>query len=107
MECDPPPAPDWIPQADDRPALRANGAEALAPQLAHHTLDARLRAIAKRVERAVEGERNCITFWAACRIGELIRAGLLDASFGIDLITLAATRAACPTPRRGARSRAG
>jgi hypothetical protein len=58
--------------------------------------DTRLRNIALRVEQAVEGERNCVLFWASCRFAELERAGLIDAAWGAELLVLAATRAGLP-----------
>jgi hypothetical protein len=94
-ECNPPPAPGWIPKADDRPALRETK-ERLAPQFARHTLDASLRGIAKRVERAVEGERNSIVFWAACRLAELVRNNLLEEAWAAELLLIAARRAGLP-----------
>jgi hypothetical protein len=50
-----------------------------------------LRAIVKRVERATEGERNSVLFWGACRVGELVREGLLGEEWAAELLALAAT----------------
>lgn len=91
-DCGPPPAPGWVPEgADSRAEARAP-----APQFARHTLDARLRSIVRRVEGAVEGERNCVVFWASCRLAEPVRDGLLDGAWAADLLLLAARRAGLP-----------
>ena len=58
--------------------------------------DTSLRAIAKRVERAIEGERNNVTYWAACRFAELTRAGLVEETWAVELLALAASRAGLP-----------
>jgi hypothetical protein len=84
------PAPDWA-----RPAERQRSAAPAKPR-ASPFVDMSLRAIARRVERATEGERNKILFWAACRFGELARDGLLDEAWAAELLTLAASRAGLP-----------
>jgi Bifunctional DNA primase/polymerase, N-terminal len=66
------------------PTIKYNGS---AP------LDARILGIAKRVERAAEGERNNLVFWAACRAGELVRAGEVDDASCAALLEFAAMRA--------------
>jgi hypothetical protein len=35
----------------------------------------RLRALVRTIANAVEGERNCILFWATCRANEMVLAG--------------------------------
>jgi hypothetical protein len=85
------PAPAWLqwplaaePSADvDRP-------------ISGPDLDARLRGIAQRVASAIEGERNSITFWASCRVAELVAAGVIDREWVSKLIALAADRAGLP-----------
>jgi hypothetical protein len=56
-------------------------------------LDAMVRGIAGRVERATEGERNNVVFWAACRLSELVRAGRLDEDWSADLLEIVAVNA--------------
>jgi hypothetical protein len=43
-----------------------------------------------------EGERNNLTYWAACRAGELVASGLLGADAAAAVIAEAATRAGLP-----------
>ena len=51
-----------------------------------------LERLARVVVGAVEGERNSLTFWAACRAGEMVASGLLDADLAVELIARAATK---------------
>jgi len=45
-----------------------------------------------RLVRPRLGERNKLTYWAACRVGEMVASGLLDAKFAAAIIAEAATR---------------
>jgi hypothetical protein len=65
-----------------------------------------LSQIVRRVARAHEGERNAITFWSACRAGEMVASGLLDADTAAAVIAEAATLAGLPysEAERAARS---
>ena len=51
----------------------------------------RLDTLLRRAALAAEGERNLVTYWAACRAGELVLAGLLSADAAIAAVTEAAT----------------
>jgi hypothetical protein len=57
-----------------------------------HALTRLIRLIAG----AREGERNNLTYWAACRAGEMVASGLLDADAAVVVIAEAATRAGLP-----------
>jgi hypothetical protein len=54
-----------------------------------------------------EGERNDLTYWAACRAGEMVASGLLAANVAAAVIAEAATRAGLPRAEaeRAARNR--
>jgi hypothetical protein len=52
-----------------------------------------VRGILKVVSDAAEGNRNNATFWAACRAGEMVRAGWFTRDVGIDVLLEAATKA--------------
>jgi hypothetical protein len=52
--------------------------------------DLQLRRILACVSAAQEGERNCIVFWAACRLGEMTATGLLSEGDALALIVDAA-----------------
>jgi Bifunctional DNA primase/polymerase, N-terminal len=57
--------------------------------------DAKLRAIPgilSLLANARKGERNQITFWAACRFSEMVRAGLITQSLAEDLLLQGASR---------------
>ena len=96
------PAPTWLPGKEDRdvppvPAQpRAGIPSSPFARFMVDVADTSLRNIAQRVERAVEGERNCVLFWAACRVAELERDGLIDQAWAAELLALAATRAGLP-----------
>jgi len=51
-----------------------------------------IEALVRTVALAREGDRNSVTFWAACRLGEMVRTRLLDEGRAIALITEAAAR---------------
>jgi Bifunctional DNA primase/polymerase, N-terminal len=52
--------------------------------------------LVQMVAGAREGERNSVTFWAACRAGEMVGAGVLGATTAIEIIMEAATRSGLP-----------
>ncbi len=56
----------------------------------------RLRALARVVAAAAEGQRNALTFWGACRAGELVVAGALDEAAAAAAIEAAARAAGLP-----------
>jgi Bifunctional DNA primase/polymerase, N-terminal len=60
--------------------------------------DHALAHLIRVVASAREGERNNLTFWAACRAGEMVRSGLLGAEDAAALIGEAATRAGLSRP---------
>jgi hypothetical protein len=72
-----------------------------------------LTRLVRLVAGAREGERNGITYWAACRAGEMVASGLFDADAAVSLIAEAATRAGLPpveaerTARSGIRTGGG
>jgi hypothetical protein len=57
-----------------------------------HTLTRLVRLLAG----ARPGERNSLTFWAACRAGEMVASGLLRADTAAEVIAEAASRAGLP-----------
>jgi len=87
------PPPTWISTSPPAPSVERETPHARA---ARATEDARVLAIARRVERAIEGERNSVTFWAACRLAEIAREGLVSETWATSLLILAATRSGLP-----------
>jgi Bifunctional DNA primase/polymerase, N-terminal len=66
------------------------------PPLAQMGEGAQIRALAgiiRIVATASEGQRNRITFWAACRLGEMVRDGLISAGRAEDILIQAAASA--------------
>jgi hypothetical protein len=66
-----------------------------------------LAKLVQMVAGAREGERNCLTFWCACRAGEMAASGLLNAGTVIAVITEAATRAGLPQAEAERTARSG
>jgi hypothetical protein len=72
-----------------------------------------LASLVRLVAAAPEGERNNLAFWAACRVGEMARSGLIGLETAQAVITLAAVRAGLSrgeaerTARSGIRTGAG
>ena len=66
-----------------------------APMPAWRSEDAKLRAIPSILSllaNAREGERNRITFWAACRFNEMVRDGLITQGLAEELLLQGARR---------------
>jgi Bifunctional DNA primase/polymerase, N-terminal len=65
-----------------------------------------LAGLVRRVAHAREGERNSVAFWAARRMGETVRSGMIGEAAAIALIEHAAVAAGLPQPeaRRTAES---
>lgn len=72
-----------------------------------------LKRLVRLIAAAREGERNDLTYWAACRAGEMVASGLLAADLATAVIAEAATRAGLPraeaerTARNGVRTTGG
>jgi hypothetical protein len=102
--CDAEPAP-WPPRllAQLRPASQPQPTDArqVVPD------DRRLQQLLRCVSTTPEGQRNAITFWAACRFGEMVTTGLLSESDAIALIVEAATCTGLPRAEAIATARSG
>jgi Bifunctional DNA primase/polymerase, N-terminal len=55
--------------------------------------DVTLTRLVRVIVRARTGERNNITYWAACRAGDMVASGLMNAQTAAAVIEEAATRA--------------
>jgi len=97
----PAPWPDWL-LAEFRPKPRPPCRS--APPVPDSHLLAKL---VQMVAGAREGERNCLTFWCACRAGEMVADGLLSATTAVALIAEAATRAGLPRTEAERTARSG
>jgi hypothetical protein len=92
------PVPDWIPvllhgESTDCPA-RGTAMGTFAPTYFDRgRASAKVEGIVRTVATAAEGQRNAVTFWAACRMRELVEQGALDRIPAIELIVEAASRA--------------
>jgi hypothetical protein len=66
-----------------------------------------LARLVRLVAGAREGERNALTFWAACRAGEMVASGLFDAEIAVEFVAEAATRAGLPRAEAERTARSG
>ena len=55
-----------------------------------------LRGLIRTVATATEGQRNAVTFWAACRAGEQVRQGIMNESFVTECLLEAALHIGLP-----------
>jgi hypothetical protein len=83
------PWPEWLCALLSSPPRSTTSRVVVADEV---TLMRLLRLVAS----ARPGERNSLTFWAACRAGEMVASGLLRADIAADVIAEAATRAGLP-----------
>jgi hypothetical protein len=83
------PWPVWL----KAPSRASAGAPNSRPRVPDDHAIARLVRI---VAGAPAGERNSLTFWAACRIGEMVASGLLETSAAAEIIAEAARRSGLP-----------
>jgi hypothetical protein len=100
--CDAPlaPWPEWLRVQSSSPQQPA-ASRATVPD--GHALARLVRLVAG----AREGERNDLTYWAACRAGEMVATRLFDADAAVALIAEAATRAGLPRVEAERTARSG
>jgi hypothetical protein len=91
--CDAPfaPWPEWL-SARLSPSKRS-----MAPRITVPDGHAMMRLV-QLVANARIGERNSLTYWAACRAGEMVASGLLGPHAAAAIIAEAATRAGLLRP---------
>lgn len=88
------PVPEWIVTA-----LAAMAPATPLPRpirLSHDQAQRKLAGILRTIARAHEGERNARTFWGACRLAEMVAAGLLSQTDALALTVEAASRTGLP-----------
>ncbi len=93
------PVPAWILKRL-HPPERSNIATRAVRRVLRGDRD--LEPLCLEIMRARNGERNCITYWAACRLAEHVRNGQLGRNHMIDLVVGSAAR--CGLPEREART---
>ena len=87
--------------------------ELISPQRASQAAQIRvpdnfiLAQLVRMVATAPEGQRNSLTFWAACRAGEMVASGLLDAETAAAMIAEAAIHAGLERPEADRTARSG
>jgi hypothetical protein len=84
------PWPDWLGVQGSSPARTVTPRIRVVPD------DHSLKLLVRLVAHADAGQRNDLTFWAACRAGEMVASGLLEADVAAAIIAEAATRAGLP-----------
>jgi hypothetical protein len=89
------PVPEWVLkklQAEPAPPPPSRRQPVSCPQQAQRKIDGIIRTIVN----AREGERNHITFWAACRLAELVAQSVLGRDDALEITIEAATRTGLP-----------
>jgi hypothetical protein len=79
--------PGWVADEvapDDTPRRSLAALDSLAGA------EARLTAVMRKVATAMEGERNSLLYWGACRCAEMVAAGALDAGTALAELMRAA-----------------
>ena len=107
------PIPDWLVTKLTEPIPRPQPQISIATS--HRPSVAAVRGVLCVVASAPEGERNAVLFWAACRLGEAVRNGLMSSDMALDLLVNSAPptdasftrRAILLTARNGLRHGAG
>jgi hypothetical protein len=89
--------PDWLKPAKPGPAPKvarpaADGARATLPAIL---------GLIRTVELAPQGQRNAVTYWAACRMRENVDDGKISAGLARELLLEAAARTGLPTVEAG------
>ena len=83
-----------------RPSRRERVQPSSSPRRATRRIivpdDQALMRLVRLIAEAQAGERSQLTYWAACRGGEMVASGLLDARDAAAVIAEAATRAGLP-----------
>jgi hypothetical protein len=74
------PVPDWLVEALNPKPVHTLSYYASPQRFAD--APRRLEGILTKIAEAREGERNAITFWGACRIGEMVLTGELNGGDG-------------------------
>jgi hypothetical protein len=97
----PAPWPDWL-LAEFRPKPQPRSRSVVRVPDNHL-----LAKLVQMVAGAREGERNSLTFWCACRAGEMVAAGVLSATTAIAVIAEAATRSGLPRTEAERTARSG
>jgi hypothetical protein len=81
--------PDWL-------AVRRSSPTRTVPPRTTVPDGHAMTRLVRLVAGARAGERNSLTYWAACRAGEMVASGLLEANAAAAIIAEAATRAGLP-----------
>jgi hypothetical protein len=80
------PVPDFIVRALTRQTM-APLPFAQAPHISPASGETRLRGLLATVAKAQQGERNCVVFWAACVIRDMLADGDLELNDGTNAFT--------------------
>jgi hypothetical protein len=87
------PVPEWVIAALHQPPATVPFPSRHQPiRISSEQADAKLAGIIRTVAHAREGERNSITFWAACRMAEMVCEGLLGQADALSIVIEAASR---------------
>jgi hypothetical protein len=64
----------------------------LPPLQGHYDVPRKIDGLIRTIARAPEGQRNALTYWAACRFAELVNLGEITHRDAFAIVIEAATR---------------
>ena len=94
-------APDWLLEAMVTPEPEATVSR--GGTVANHNVDALIHTLL----RATEGQRNCLAYWVACRLGEAVRDGGISEGEAVAIVIEAAMRTGLTQREAKATARSG
>ena len=87
-------AAGWRPK---EPRVQRQLPVSVAPMRGRNDDEHRLRGVLGRVAAAVQGERNNLVFWGACRVAEMVRTGAIgDAAAALEALNVVSLRTGLP-----------
>jgi hypothetical protein len=87
-------AAGWRP---NEPRVQRHLPARVTPMRGRNDAEHRLRGVLGRVAAAVQGERNNLVFWGACRVAEMVRTGAIgDAAGAFEAPNLVSLRTGLP-----------
>jgi hypothetical protein len=105
-----PELPGWLANLIAKPSANLKAGSNNTTRIAHSPtgdIRRRLAGLIRKVVLAPTGERNATLHWAACRVGELIRAGIMPPEAAVAMLTEAGRHAGLSSSESQATAKSG